>query len=438
MKRKKKVLQVLIFVLSLLGVYGIGHAGLEDGLVAYYSFSGNANDESGNANHGAIHNAIFVDGKFGYGLEFSGSYDSYVEVPHNDSLTPSYAITISLWAKVLNSSGGYASLIYKAGEEPTSVGFRDRIYSLWSHSQGLHFTSTPDGASSQIQCNSPSDLYGLDEFVHFAGVIDTANHTMTIYFNANMVQNCSYFGDKIRGGNYPLRIGGHFHTLFDQFNFNGVIDEVRIYNRALSETEIRELYLLQPTNQPPMAICQDVTVVAGSDCTANASIDNGSVDPDDDSITLSQSPAEPYQKGTTLVTLTVTDSNGASDSCTATVTVNDNEKPIISIVSVTPSILWPANHKMVPVRVTASASDNCGTVRCMIISVTSNEPINGLGDGDTAPDWEITGDLTVNLRAERSGSGSGRIYTITVNCADGAGNSSSQAVTVGVPKDQKK
>ena len=68
-----------------------------------------------------------------------------------------------------------------------------------------------------------------------------------------------------------------------------------------------------------------------------------------------------------------------------------------------------------------------------IISVTSNEPENGLGDGDTAPDWEITGALTLNLRAERAGGGSGRIYTITVESRDRAGNASTRTVEVRVP-----
>lgn len=73
------------------------------------------------------------------------------------------------------------------------------------------------------------------------------------------------------------------------------------------------------------------------------------------------------------------------------------------------------------------------------MSVASNEPVNGTGDGDTAPDWQITGDLTVNLRAERSGSGSGRVYSITTQCADVAGNSSPpQLVTTVVPHAQGK
>ena len=64
--------------------------------------------------------------------------------------------------------------------------------------------------------------------------------------------------------------------------------------------------------------------------------------------------------------------------------------------------------------------------------------INGLGDGDTAPDWQITGPLQVNLRAERAGQGQGRVYKITVSCSEAGGLNSAQTTTVTVPHDQSK
>lgn len=191
-------------------------------------------------------------------------------------------------------------------------------------------------------------------------------------------------------------------------------------------------------NQPPEAICQDVTVSTESGlCTADASVDDGSFDPDGDEITLEQTPPGPYDLGDTDVTLTVTDDNGATDTCDAIVTVEDQEAPVITSVTANPNNLWPPNHKMVPVVLAVDATDNCDSV-CQIISVASNEPVNGLGDGNTAPDWVITGDLTVKLRAERSGTGSGRIYAITVECADSSGNSSTDTTTVTVPHDKSR
>jgi len=99
-----------------------------------------------------------------------------------------------------------------------------------------------------------------------------------------------------------------------------------------------------------------------------------------------------------------------------------------------PEVLWPANHKMVPVTVTASVTDAIDpSPITRILSVSSNEAADAAGDGHTEADAQITGPLTVNLRAERSGNGSGRVYTITLESRDASGNASQRTVTVAVP-----
>ena len=111
---------------------------------------------------------------------------------------------------------------------------------------------------------------------------------------------------------------------------------------------------------------------------------------------------------------------------------------MISGLTVTPNSLWPPNHKMVPIAVAVSVADVCdSSAACHIKTVTSNEPVNGTGDGNTSPDWTLTGPLTLELRAERAGNGHGRTYTITVECTDGSGNSSTKAVDVVVAHDQR-
>lgn len=98
-----------------------------------------------------------------------------------------------------------------------------------------------------------------------------------------------------------------------------------------------------------------------------------------------------------------------------------------------PAVLWPANHNMVPVTITVTAAELCYTAAvCRVTSVESNEPVDGTGDGDTAPDWIIDGDKVL-LRAERSGNGTGRIYTLHVECTDEFGNALTTTATVTVP-----
>ncbi len=79
-------------------------------------------------------------------------------------------------------------------------------------------------------------------------------------------------------------------------------------------------------------------------------------------------------------------------------------------------------------------TDNCISSPSSSLSVTSNEPINGTGDGDTAPDWSITNNHNVKVRAERAGNGSGRVYTIKVSSNDGCNPTSTATATVKVPK----
>lgn len=112
--------------------------------------------------------------------------------------------------------------------------------------------------------------------------------------------------------------------------------------------------------------------------------------------------------------------------------------PTLSL-SVSLDSLWPANHKLTMVTVTPTVSDNFDpNPSVSLLSVTSNEPDDGLGDGDTANDIQIVTDLHILLRAERSGKGEGRTYTLTYQAMDACGNSTISTIDVSVPKSQGK
>ena len=130
-------------------------------------------------------------------------------------------------------------------------------------------------------------------------------------------------------------------------------------------------------------------------------------------------------------TYKATDASGNNASCSQVITVFDGTPPVISNASTNVVSLWPPNHKMKDVMVNYTTSDNCNAVTTTL-SVSSNEPINGTGDGDTAPDWQIVNNHFVKLRAERAGNGSGRIYTITIKATDGCNNSSTKVLLVNV------
>jgi len=139
---------------------------------------------------------------------------------------------------------------------------------------------------------------------------------------------------------------------------------------------------------------------------------------------------------TATISSPTTDPNPDNNSATA-VNKAFNPPPVISDASADPSVLWPPNHKMIDVTVNYNVTDNCGPV-ISSLSVTSNEPVDGQGDGDTSPDWEVVDTHHVRLRAERSGKGDGRVYTITITATDSGGNTAALGVPVRVPKNQSK
>ena len=141
-----------------------------------------------------------------------------------------------------------------------------------------------------------------------------------------------------------------------------------------------------------------------------------------------------FALGVTPVQCTSTDAHGNTAHGSFTITVQDTTPPVVTGITATPSLLWPPDHKMVPVSIAVSAFDLVDpNPTSHIASVVSNQPVNGTGDGDTSPDWEIVGPLQLNLRAERQGS-SERIYTITVQTSDFSGNVTTSHIVVIVPQ----
>lgn len=142
--------------------------------------------------------------------------------------------------------------------------------------------------------------------------------------------------------------------------------------------------------------------------------------------------------GNHIVSVAVTDGATVAVSCQSVITVVDTTAPVINNIKPNPASLWPPNHKMKPIRIVVDADDACGEVTTRVVQVTSNEPVNDQGDGNTGPDWLISDDGKLQLRAERSGGGSGRIYTITVEATDEAGNSTTGTTEVTVPHSKGK
>jgi hypothetical protein len=147
--------------------------------------------------------------------------------------------------------------------------------------------------------------------------------------------------------------------------------------------------------------------------------------------------------GTYVLQLMVFDGIEAGFDNVAVTVFVDNIAPTLDPVA-NKTILWPPNHKMVDIILWGNVADNNSIPVTLSAVVSSNEPQNGLGDGDTGPDWtepvidQMNGIITLKLRAERSGRGNDRIYTIMVTGTDICGNSSQSNVEIIVPHDKRK
>jgi hypothetical protein len=213
---------------------------------------------------------------------------------------------------------------------------------------------------------------------------------------------------------------------------------------------VAESVVVVTDSTPPTLICPaldanecagpagaDVVVVAGATdtCSRTIAISNDRTSTQGDA-------SGAYPLGTTFVNYHAVDEAGNRSSCTVPIVVQDTLPPRLS-VSTDPSTLWPANHEMVPVHVRWEAQDLCTpNPRVELISATSSEPNDapGMWDGDTKDDIlgaDLgTADALVDLRAERAGTGRGRVYELTYKAADASGNTAPALAVVTVPHDQ--
>jgi hypothetical protein len=124
---------------------------------------------------------------------------------------------------------------------------------------------------------------------------------------------------------------------------------------------------------------------------------------------------------------------------TQTVLAQVNHPPDCSAVKVDKTILWPPNHKLVQVNLTGATDPDPGDTATLVVdAVTQDEPTRGLGSGDQSPDATLTTPPSnvASLRAERSGTGDGRVYRLHFTATDRVGATCTGIVKVGVPHDQ--
>lgn len=239
----KKNLLTAISVFSLF----VAQAQVTNGLVAHYSFNnGNANDDAG-TNNGTVSNATLTSDRFGnanMAYAFNSTNSSYISVPHSSTndFSNSSSFSIAAWVKFL-SPGNTTSFIV-AKSQP---GFWNGYYFIansadpgYCNGAGTIFFYTASGAQ-QDACGDSTYASNFNKWYFLTGVYNGTANTSTFYVNGIAQQDIGQVSGSLSNPNANLCFGGDPNNPFGSY-FNGEMDDIRIYNRVLTQGEIDSLY----------------------------------------------------------------------------------------------------------------------------------------------------------------------------------------------------
>lgn len=244
---------------------------LEDGLVAYYPFNTNSLDESGNGNHGTVHGATLVQDRLG---NLNSAYqfnNSYIEIPHNNSFNVTQTgFSLALWFKPESNQKSTIYTLIDKSHGITGVNswvthcVNDRRYGATP----LFGFATGDGTNWTASYDT-SCLY--DNQWHFITSVSD-DSVIKFYVDGSLKQTATLLGTPLSNQSRIL-IGT---SGYPNRTFTGSIDDIRFYNRVLSEAEIQRLYTgdIIPIETYHLSVNKtgDGNVTGAGDYEANSSV----------------------------------------------------------------------------------------------------------------------------------------------------------------------
>ncbi len=222
--------------------------GVTEGLVACYPFDGNANDYSGNGNHGILQSGVsFVEGKIREAASFDGGNNAYIRIPHTDTQKFDDQFSMAGWV-LSNGKGGvifnkYTWAAAGGGGKGFGVSGSDEL-SLASSGSAVSGYARFNTSYGGEENNWPVSQISPGQFHYFT--VTYNNSQIKLYINAELKSEKNIPFAKTLDNSYDMLIGAFFTNngkrIYPGSFFNGLLDELRVYNRALSESEIKQLY----------------------------------------------------------------------------------------------------------------------------------------------------------------------------------------------------
>ncbi|MCX6230245.1 MAG: T9SS type A sorting domain-containing protein [Bacteroidetes bacterium] len=228
------------------------------GLIAWYPFNSNANDLSGNGNNGFVHNAVLTTDRFGNpnSAYYFNGYDSYIEVANSSSLNPTNALSLCAWYKPEAFSNDGSSGILDKG----FTSFEPPYYQYRFATPGDYSTTTYDMFSFSVTnndkskgFNTPNYFYTIGKWYFLVGIYDGS--TLKFYVNNKLIQSMPLTA-KLNTYNSPLYIGRN--SVDSTGLLKGTVDDIRIYNRAITASEAENLYNETAENGIKSEFTQDI------------------------------------------------------------------------------------------------------------------------------------------------------------------------------------
>jgi hypothetical protein len=215
---------------------------INDGLIAYYPFNGNALDRSGNTNNGVVNGATLSEDIFGHPKSaylFNGT-GNYISLLPSANFKGLNNYSISLWVKP-------TEIVYNSGEMIYSLGSNvlGPVQGLTYQSNTTLFAGSYNVGTNPIQSYSRSCCFNTNSWVYV--VVTRSDTHINLYINGSLISpqpESATNGQSADYGTVSAAILGGRSSLDYQYFFKGIIDEVRIYNRALSSDEILTLKAL--------------------------------------------------------------------------------------------------------------------------------------------------------------------------------------------------